>query len=421
MSEHDSEILVSATVRMRTNDPETEMVLRKLSKYSNRTVVSSITEDDDQSNNTISYIMESDDDESDDGNSDVKTDNYLRPKSVTYKIKHEIDYGTYNINHHDRPIEIYYHCNGSPVGLMDCVEQLEILKLTSSSFKTYLENKTHLESFIISSVKNDRDKPKDKIRCFVAEEGFWKPLSKIPKRQVSSVFHPRRDEIIKDIKRFSTTELDYHNFGIPYKRNLLFYGPPGTGKTSMMTAIASEFDSDLYLINFSGRVTDASFMRMISKMPMGSILVLEDVDALFHERIANDSGNKSMVTFSAILNTLDGIARKNKMVTIMTTNYLDRLDSALIRPGRIDLVVEFKLASKEQIQEMFTTYFGNSDSVNTIFQEIMVDIGDQAISTAALQKFFFEFRDSPEKLLTNKKMLQDLTSQYAKTYHQMYS
>ena len=133
----------------------------------------------------------------------------------------------------------------------------------------------------------------------------------------------------------------------------------------MMTAIASEFNANLYLMNFSGKVTDASFMRMISKMPTGSMLILEDIDALFSDRISCDSGNKSLITFSAILNTLDGIARKNRLLTIMTTNHLDRLDQALVRPGRIDSVVEFKLASMEQIREMFTSYFGEAaESVN---------------------------------------------------------
>ena len=43
-----------------------------------------------------------------------------------------------------------------------------------------------------------------------------------------------------------------------------------------------------------------------------------------------------MVSFSCILNILDGMGRKHKMITFMTTNHLDRLDPALIRPGRID-------------------------------------------------------------------------------------
>lgn len=409
-----------AQIRLRSGEEETEMVLCELAKHTQTTVINSISEQDgsltkvDHCNHDTTSGRES---ESECDSSDTD----LRPDNIQYKVKHEIDHGEYTITHQDIPITVIYRKYGAPVGLMDCVQQAEQLILTCDTLPSYEGNKTLLEQFIVSAVKNDTDRSKDKIRCFVAEEGFWKALSKIPKRNSSSVFHPRRDEIISDIRRFSKSEAEYHSFGIPYKRNMLFYGPPGTGKTSMMTALASEFNSDLYLINFSGRVTDASFMRMIAKMPAGSILVLEDVDALFQERIANDAGNKSAVTFSAILNTLDGIARKNRMVTVMTTNHLDRLDEALIRPGRIDLIVEFKLATPGQITEMFTTYFGSGTRATEICREILAEIGDSGISTAALQKFFFEFRDNPDKLLQNKSMLGDLTQQYEKTYHNMYS
>ena len=73
-------------------------------------------------------------------------------------------------------------------------------------------------------------------------------------------------------------------------------------------------------------------MTAISKIPEKAILLLEDVDALFVDRKANDS-NKSLVSFSGILNVLDGMARKNGLITFLTTNYRNELDPALIRPS----------------------------------------------------------------------------------------
>ena len=73
---------------------------------------------------------------------------------------------------------------------------------------------------------------------------------------------------------------------------------------------------------------DNNFMRAIRRLPRNSILVLEDIDVLFKERKEND-GFKSSLSFSALLNTLDGLAFRQGMITFMTTNYLCNLDSAL--------------------------------------------------------------------------------------------
>ena len=91
---------------------------------------------------------------------------------------------------------------------------------------------------------------------------------------------------------------------------------------------------------------DNNFMRAIRRLPKKCILVLDDIDALFKERKSND-GMKNALSFSALLNTLDGLAYRQGLITFMTTNYLCNLDSALKRPGRIDKIYSFQLASKK--------------------------------------------------------------------------
>ena len=188
----------------------------------------------------------------------------------------------------------------------------------------------------------------------------------------------------------------------------------------MLCALASEFNADLYMINFTSKITDAKFMKLVSKMPSGSIMVLEDIDALFTERVTNDAANHSMISFSAILNTLDGIARKNKMVTVMTTNFKDRLDEALIRPGRIDKVIEFPLASEVQVNEMFCSYFGDDETTQEILKLINKKTKRNQTSTAALQKYFFENREDVKLVRDNMANLNVLINQYNKTVHQLY-
>ena len=113
---------------------------------------------------------------------------------------------------------------------------------------------------------------------------------------------------------------------------------------------------NVHIINLGPKVDDSTFMSAVSSLPNNTILLLEDIDALFVERKANDS-NKSMVSFSGILNVLDGMARKNGLITFMTTNYINRLDKAMIRPSRVDVIMKFKEATEEQIEQMYQKFF----------------------------------------------------------------
>ena len=103
-------------------------------------------------------------------------------------------------------------------------------------------------------------------------------------------------------------------------------------------------------LSSSAKASSTSFSSIL---PEKTILVLEDIDALFVERKPGDS-NKSMISFSGLLNTLDGIAHKEEQLTFLTTNYITKLDKTLIRPGRIDKTVKFSYATIYQI-ELYST------------------------------------------------------------------
>jgi len=179
-------------------------------------------------------------------------------------------------------------------------------------------------------------------------------------------------------------------YGIPYKRNYLFEGIPGTGKTSLIFVLASHFNMDLAIINFGLSIDDATFMKSISKLPEKTLLVLEDIDALFVERKAGDS-RKSMVSFSGILNTLDGLARRDSQVTFLTTNYISKLDSALIRPGRIDKIITFSHSTIDQVQKFYMKFFPEQKDKWIAFKKKYIGINT---TTALLQSFFFKYINS---------------------------
>ncbi len=94
-------------------------------------------------------------------------------------------------------------------------------------------------------------------------------------------------------------------------------------------------------------------------IPKPSMLVIEDVDALFNE--ARKSDNPSSLTFSGLLNALDGLVSADGILTVMTTNHIDRLDPALVRAGRVDRRFEFKTPNHEQIRGLFLSFYPEAD------------------------------------------------------------
>ena len=194
------------------------------------------------------------------------------------------------------------------------------------------------------------------------------------------------------MKKFFDLKEEYRKLGIPWKRNYLFEGAPGTGKTSLIYSLASEFNLNIYIINLGPKVDDSVFMSAISHIPKNGILLLEDIDALFVERKSNDN-NKSLVSFSGILNVLDGMARKDGLIVFMTTNYKEHLDKALIRPSRIDFTISFDKCNKEQIIQMFNNFSDNN------FDVFYKKIKNLELRICDTQQFFMECKFNGEELM----------------------
>merc|ERR1719399_1312514 len=103
-------------------------------------------------------------------------------------------------------------------------------------------------------------------------------------------------------------------------------------------------------------MSDDSLKSAIEHVPHKSIVVLEDVDALFDGKRQKTDG-KSVLTFSGLLNALDGVGGCSGQIFVLTTNHRERLDPALIRNGRVDLHVEFKDATAEQMRGLFLQFY----------------------------------------------------------------
>jgi chaperone BCS1 len=152
--------------------------------------------------------------------------------------------------------------------------------------------------------------------------------------------------------------------GIPYRRGYLLYGLPGSGKSSFIQALAGELDFGIALVNLSERgVTDDRLASLMTSLPARTLLLLEDADAAFTNRrqAESDGYSGSTVTFSGLLNALDGVAAGEERIAFLTTNHIERLDPALIRPGRVDMTVRIGEATRYQAAEMWDRFYGDLD------------------------------------------------------------
>jgi len=217
-------------------------------------------------------------------------------------------------------------------------------------------------------------------------------------RPIESVVLPKatQDTLISDIDDFlsSDTRDFYAEHGIPHKRSFLFHGTPGAGKTSAIQAIAGRYGRNVCYLAANPEMTDDSLKSAVEHVPSKSIIVLEDVDALFDSKRDKKEGDKSLLTFSGLLNALDGVGGCSGQIFVLTTNHRERLDPALIRNGRVDVHVEFTDASPEQIRSLYKAFYKHaSDDLASAFEQaLQAKLGKRSVSMAALQSFFIAMR-----------------------------
>ncbi|TCD69128.1 hypothetical protein EIP91_008604 [Steccherinum ochraceum] len=212
---------------------------------------------------------------------------------------------------------------------------------------------------------------------------YWRCSTTRPKRPLNSIILDPgiKDLLLNDARDFLNSRSWYQARGIPFRRGYLLHGAPGSGKTSMIHSIAGELDLNVYVISLS-RTDDSSLAKLLGDLPDRCIILMEDIDAAFRHGISRNStpddkttpanaskgnhadqshddglGTGIRVTLSGLLNALDGVAAQEGRLLFATTNFYGALDPALSRPGRMDLHVEFKLASKYQAAELFKCFY----------------------------------------------------------------
>ncbi|KAF2199255.1 hypothetical protein GQ43DRAFT_399185 [Delitschia confertaspora ATCC 74209] len=230
-----------------------------------------------------------------------------------------------------------------------------------------------------------------------------------------------KERIVEDLQAFLAARTWYLDRGIPYRRGYLLYGPPGTGKSSFIQALAGHLDFNIAILNVSERgLTDDRLNHLLTKVPPRTIVLLEDADAAFvNRRTPGEDGYAgATVTFSGLLNALDGVASAEERIIFLTTNHVERLDEALIRPGRIDMTVRLGEATQYQIEQLWDRFYREIDSNGEGKAKFMIKVKElglaNKVSTAALQGLFLYNKDDVEGAI---EMVEGLMVEHSRLQH----
>lgn len=309
--------------------------------------------------------------------------------------------------HHGRPFEVWF-------SRTENTRELTGRRIESLTFRTPGRRRELLEAFVDEVVKCHVRRQGVQSYLYTYNDG-WDYVEGYRPRSLESVILElgQKEHLLQDLTRFRRSRQRYQRLGIPYHRGYLFYGPPGTGKTSLVSALAAGLGLSIYSVNLAD-FNDRSLMSAVDQVPQNSVLLFEDIDCMrgneararaqaqtprpgLAESAAKDTNNG--VTLSGLLNILDGFHAPNGVLFAMTTNHIEKLDVALLRPGRIDYKLYLGNATDLQKLELYRRFFpDSSESQAQEFVEGSRQVGTMAEFQGLL--LALDHEDSARSFLT---------------------
>jgi chaperone BCS1 len=236
-------------------------------------------------------------------------------------------------------------------------------------FRTIGRNRACLQGFVDDVVQCHLRRQGVQSYLYVYNDGWDCVYSYSARLLDSVVLEPGEKEyLLQDIAQFRGSQRRYERLGVPYHRGYLFYGPPGTGKTSLVSALGAHFGLSVYTINLS-ELNDRTLVSAVNDVPQSSVLLFEDIDCMQSSQSRaegkseagkdskQNAASLSGITLSGLLNVLDGFLAPSGVLFVMTTNHVEKLDQALLRPGRIDYKLYLGRASDHQKVELYRRFF----------------------------------------------------------------
>lgn len=167
---------------------------------------------------------------------------------------------------------------------------------------------------------------------------------------------------IREITEFITDPEPFARVGAIMPKGILLYGPPGTGKTSIARAIAGEAAADFFQVSATDFIElyvgmGPKRVRELfdqARQSSKAIIFIDEIDAIGIKR-TGETNSEYRNTLNELLRQMDGFTRSNVTV-IAATNRIEDLDTALLRPGRFDRLVEIALPDQESREDIFRLY-----------------------------------------------------------------
>ncbi|TKY70425.1 mitochondrial chaperone BCS1-B [Spatholobus suberectus] len=197
----------------------------------------------------------------------------------------------------------------------------------------------------------------------------------------------QKQAIIDDLDRFLRRKELYKKVGKPWKRGYLLFGPPGTGKSSLIAAMANHLKFDVYDLELSSVYSNSDLMRALRETSNRSIVVIEDIDCNKEVLVrsttnaCSDSDSDldydrkhvktNRFTLSGLLNYMDGLwsSGGEERIIIFTTNHRERIDPALLRPGRMDMHIHLSFLKGKAFRVLASNYLG-IEGHHRLFEQI---------------------------------------------------
>ncbi|KAF6839386.1 mitochondrial chaperone bcs1 [Colletotrichum plurivorum] len=195
-----------------------------------------------------------------------------------------------------------------------------------------------------------QDQTKTMVHRGLFSQLYWQRCMERPPRRLHTIIASPglKESVIDDVKDFLLPETQswYGDCGIPWRRGYLFSGPSGTGKTSFSLALAGHFKLRIYTLSLNSRNGNEDSLASLSRPSRAS-------------GSGGQNDERGRISLSGLLNILDGTSSQEGRILIMTTNHAEHLDKALLRPGRVDMTVNFTLSDRTMSAAIFRNIFSN--------------------------------------------------------------
>lgn len=217
-------------------------------------------------------------------------------------------------------------------------------------------------------------------------DSYWKYIGELPNIGLDEleIDDKVRATLTNCIDKFLVSEELYAKKGLAWKKTICLRGMPGTGKTSIVRSCAVDYERDVYSANLSG-LSRKDVIELISNVPSNAIILVEELDSLkiaLDQRLLPESGTSNVymsvgasMDRSDLLNILSGIMPLHDILLFVTTNYFEKLDAALVRPSRLDLVLDIGPLSPKNVmsylKKMYEDLWGDC---HTAAFEDLVDL-----------------------------------------------